>query len=319
MSLQNFRLAEMPCRQQGMFPNSIWDKPGPLTRAEFDRVERQPMLTEPRKAKPRVEAPPASATPLRAPTCWQARTAGLPPRHSLTPSPGIKHGVRWSSWPTWRGYSALDPSSGRTVIWRPTGGQQGSWSRACDLLAQLLRLHLRTCVATRRLARGSRSDPSSRPPIQRQSRSAIRPGERPYSGQVPSPLPTPTPGSSTSGGLDLSSLIGPALTAAVVAGLVSLIQIVVTGRRETNMDLLEFRLRRVNELYAPILLLLLLLLAEDFAIVKALREASNALDPPPGGARWHLLDNLATIRADPQLALAKELPTSFHDFITHAG
>ena len=65
-------------------PNSIWDKPGPLTRAEFDRVERQPMLTEPRKAKPRVEAPPASATPLRAPTCWQARTAGLPPRHSLT-------------------------------------------------------------------------------------------------------------------------------------------------------------------------------------------------------------------------------------------
>jgi len=62
---------------------------------------------------------------------------------------------------------------------------------------------------------------------------------------VPSPLPTPTPGSSTSGGLDLSSLIGPALTAAVVAGLVSLIQIVVTGRRETNMDLLEFRLRRV--------------------------------------------------------------------------
>ena len=27
-------------------PNSIWDKPGPLTRAEFDRVERHPMLTE---------------------------------------------------------------------------------------------------------------------------------------------------------------------------------------------------------------------------------------------------------------------------------
>ena len=27
-------------------PNSIWDKPGPLTRAEFDRVELHPMLTE---------------------------------------------------------------------------------------------------------------------------------------------------------------------------------------------------------------------------------------------------------------------------------
>ena len=27
-------------------PNSIWDKPGALTRAEFDRVERHPMLTE---------------------------------------------------------------------------------------------------------------------------------------------------------------------------------------------------------------------------------------------------------------------------------
>jgi len=27
-------------------PNSIWDKPGPLTRAERDRVERHPMLTE---------------------------------------------------------------------------------------------------------------------------------------------------------------------------------------------------------------------------------------------------------------------------------
>jgi HD-GYP domain-containing protein (c-di-GMP phosphodiesterase class II) len=29
-------------------PNSIWDKPGPLTRAEFDRVELHPMLTEQR-------------------------------------------------------------------------------------------------------------------------------------------------------------------------------------------------------------------------------------------------------------------------------
>jgi HD-GYP domain-containing protein (c-di-GMP phosphodiesterase class II) len=27
-------------------PNSIWDKPGPLTRAEFERVELHPMLTE---------------------------------------------------------------------------------------------------------------------------------------------------------------------------------------------------------------------------------------------------------------------------------
>jgi HD-GYP domain-containing protein (c-di-GMP phosphodiesterase class II) len=27
-------------------PNSIWDKPGSLTRAEFDRVELHPMLTQ---------------------------------------------------------------------------------------------------------------------------------------------------------------------------------------------------------------------------------------------------------------------------------
>jgi HD-GYP domain-containing protein (c-di-GMP phosphodiesterase class II) len=27
-------------------PNSIWDKPGPLTRTEFDRVELHPLLTE---------------------------------------------------------------------------------------------------------------------------------------------------------------------------------------------------------------------------------------------------------------------------------
>ncbi len=27
-------------------PNSIWDKPGSLTRSEFDRVELHPMLTE---------------------------------------------------------------------------------------------------------------------------------------------------------------------------------------------------------------------------------------------------------------------------------
>jgi HD-GYP domain-containing protein (c-di-GMP phosphodiesterase class II) len=27
-------------------PNSIWDKPGTLTRAEFDPVELHPMLTE---------------------------------------------------------------------------------------------------------------------------------------------------------------------------------------------------------------------------------------------------------------------------------
>src|SRR5439155_16187520 len=27
-------------------PNSIWDKPGSLTRAEFDRVELHPMLTD---------------------------------------------------------------------------------------------------------------------------------------------------------------------------------------------------------------------------------------------------------------------------------
>lgn len=37
-------------------PNSIWDKPGPLTRAEFDRVELHPMLTEQRVRLPQGPA-----------------------------------------------------------------------------------------------------------------------------------------------------------------------------------------------------------------------------------------------------------------------
>jgi HD-GYP domain-containing protein (c-di-GMP phosphodiesterase class II) len=45
-------------------PNSIWDKPGPLTRTEFDRVELHPMLTEQmlrRSPGLRVLSPSASA------------------------------------------------------------------------------------------------------------------------------------------------------------------------------------------------------------------------------------------------------------------
>jgi len=44
-------------------PNSIWDKPGPLTRAEFDRVEPHPMLTEQmlRRSPALAELNPAAA------------------------------------------------------------------------------------------------------------------------------------------------------------------------------------------------------------------------------------------------------------------
>ena len=45
-------------------PNSIWDKPGPLTRAEFDRVELHPMLTEQmlRRSPALAELNPVAAT-----------------------------------------------------------------------------------------------------------------------------------------------------------------------------------------------------------------------------------------------------------------
>lgn len=127
-------------------------------------------------------------------------------------------------------------------------------------------------------------------------------------------------------------VVGPAVTAAIVAGLVSLIQVVVTGRRERNKQLLEFRLRQINELYAPILFLL----AQDLSINKKLKEATG------GDADWHLLDDLANVRSSaPLLRMAKNivstnssikevlvknaglslktsLPGSYHDFITHA-
>lgn len=131
-----------------------------------------------------------------------------------------------------------------------------------------------------------------------------------------------------------TSLVGPAVVAAVVAGLVSLIQIYVTGRRERRKQAMEFRLLRVNEFFAPIVLLL----TENLSLVKALR-ASMATDAQ---AKWHLLEHLAEVRGDPQLkgiadrivqvnssiktileqksgySLAGDLPSSYSDFLAHA-
>ena len=132
---------------------------------------------------------------------------------------------------------------------------------------------------------------------------------------------------------DWSLLIGSGVTAAVVAGLVSLIQIFVTGRRERRKQLIEFRLRQINELYAPISLLL----AQDLSLAKTLREAAAA-----PGMTWHLLDDLSTVLANPELkqlaerivdvnnaikdilteksglGLHEDLPRSYSEFITHA-
>jgi hypothetical protein len=94
--------------------------------------------------------------------------------------------------------------------------------------------------------------------------------------------------SAGSSGFDPWTLLGPAVTAALVAGLVSLSQVFATSKREKNKQLLEFRLRQVNELYAPIIFLL----AEDKELSKTLRE----MQPNPDG--WHLLDNLTEVRAN---------------------
>ncbi|MEX5271499.1 hypothetical protein [Kocuria sabuli] len=152
---------------------------------------------------------------------------------------------------------------------------------------------------------------------------------------TPSPIATSALNATEAGGFDWSTLIiGPALTAALVAGLVSLIQIVVTGKREKNRQLLEFRLRQINELYAPILFHL----AETKSLATTLRES---IAPP--NTQWHLLDHLTEVHQNPQLleiakrivlincqikdalvknsglSLEAELPASFHDFITHAN
>lgn len=155
---------------------------------------------------------------------------------------------------------------------------------------------------------------------------------------LPSPSPAPSATSSTtaaagSGGFDVGTLLlGPAVTAALVAGVFLVIQIFILGRRERNQKAFEFRLRQANELYAPVLLLL----AEDHALIGKLREA--AAQP---GIDWHLLDNLRRVRKDKHLMPVAErivevnlaikdvlmkhaglvlgdLPPSFRDFISHA-
>lgn len=127
-------------------------------------------------------------------------------------------------------------------------------------------------------------------------------------------------------------LLGPAVTAALVTGLFLVIQFFVLARRERNQRALEFRLRQANDLYAPVLLLL----AEDYALIEKLREAA-ALP----GRDWHLLDNLRRVRRDKHLMpvaerivevnlaikailmqqaglLLGEPPASFRAFISHA-
>jgi len=155
---------------------------------------------------------------------------------------------------------------------------------------------------------------------------------------MPSPLPSPSPSdaflsAAASGGFDIWTVVlGPAATAAVVAGLFTVIQMLVTGKRDRRRQLLEFRLRQTNELYAPILLLL----AEDAALIDKLREA--AAEP---GKDWHLLDNLDRVRKNSQLLpvaerivevnlaikdilmknaglVLNDLPPSFRSFISHA-
>lgn len=126
--------------------------------------------------------------------------------------------------------------------------------------------------------------------------------------------------------------VGPAVIAAGVAGLFAVAQLALTSRKEQRKQLLEFRLRQVNEFYGPIVYLL----AQNLAIAKALREAAQK-----PGQEWHLLDDLDTIHSDPHLrsmadeiaaindqikdvllkygglSLQGQVPQSYHDFIAH--
>ena len=65
-------------------PNSIWDKPGPLTRTEFDRVELHPMLTE-----QMLRRSPALATLTRPPRRITRSATGRATTSGCEPTPAI--------------------------------------------------------------------------------------------------------------------------------------------------------------------------------------------------------------------------------------
>jgi hypothetical protein len=92
-------------------------------------------------------------------------------------------------------------------------------------------------------------------------------------------------------------LTSPAVVAALVAAVVSTLGWAVAHRKEDQERVRQFRVKQVNEFYAPVRLLL----AENASLAKQLREAARA-----GDREWHLLDNLAQVASDPELLLLAE-------------
>lgn len=101
------------------------------------------------------------------------------------------------------------------------------------------------------------------------------------------PSPTPDPGSNgiSAPTATLISAVIAFLTAAIVGFLTNLL----TNRREDRRYRRELDLKRLNELYAP----LKLLLAQDAVLANQLKEGK-----PGGPDKWHLLDHIDEVLAD---------------------
>ncbi|MEU3783367.1 hypothetical protein [Streptomyces sp900129855] len=106
---------------------------------------------------------------------------------------------------------------------------------------------------------------------------------------APTPTPTPAPGS---GGISApTATLISAVIAFLTASIVGFLTNIFTIRREDKKYRRELNLQRLNELYAP----LKLLLAQDLVLAKQLREGK-----PDGPDGWHLLDHIDEVLADEQ-------------------
>ncbi|MGW1722350.1 hypothetical protein ACWCQK_05340 [Streptomyces sp. NPDC002306] len=100
--------------------------------------------------------------------------------------------------------------------------------------------------------------------------------------------PTSIPASGTEGISAPTATLISAVIAFLTASIVGLLTNFLNSKREDKKYRRELNLQRLNELYAP----LKLLLAQDWVLVKQLREGK------PDG--WHLLDHIDEVLGDEQ-------------------
>ncbi len=106
-------------------PNSIWDKPGPLTRAEFDRVELHPMVTEQmlRRSPALAELNPVAST-------HHEKCDGSGYHKRLHAGPTISARVCWPPPRSTSGSPASGPTGRRSTPPTPRPSCAGSNPRA---------------------------------------------------------------------------------------------------------------------------------------------------------------------------------------------